>query len=125
MSEHTPSSHIQRAETGEGDIATGDRSLNEYKRRQLLVQEELFDDALSDRAIDPYRVLSYYEINKMMNRTGLPRIVGSHIRIQMDSSVWHVIEKGTMDWRDTSWTSLHLPGKRTCKLEKLTPPMSR
>ena len=39
----------------------------------------------------------------------------STLRFHMDNSVWDVIHKEVMDWRDSSWTSMNLPGKRMCE----------
>lgn len=39
----------------------------------------------------------------------------STLRFHVDSSVWDVIHKEVMDWRDSSWTSMDLPDDRTCK----------
>ena len=37
------------------------------------------------------------------------------LRFHMDNSVWDVIHEEVMDWRDSSWTSMNLPGNKTCK----------
>lgn len=34
---------------------------------------------------------------------------------QMDNKVWDVVHEEMMDWRDSSWTSMDLPGKKTCE----------
>ncbi len=42
---------------------------------------------------------------------------GSHIlRFYLDNSAWDVIHKELMDWRDSSWSSMHLPESRMCKI---------
>ncbi len=38
------------------------------------------------------------------------------LQFHMNSSVWDVIHKEVMDWRDSSWTSMHLPGDMMCML---------
>jgi len=37
-------------------------------------------------------------------------------QFHMNSSAWDVIHKEVMDWRDSSWTSMHLPGDTMCML---------
>ena len=37
------------------------------------------------------------------------------LRFHMDKSVWDVIHEEVMDWRDSSWTSMNLPGEKTCE----------
>ena len=39
----------------------------------------------------------------------------SCLRFHMDNGVWDVIHKEVMDWRDSSWTSMNLPGNKTCE----------
>lgn len=39
----------------------------------------------------------------------------STLRFHMDNSVWDVIQKEVMDWRDSSWTSMNLPANKTCE----------
>ena len=39
----------------------------------------------------------------------------SSLRFHMDNSVWDIIHEEVMDWRDSSWTSMDLPGKKTCE----------
>ncbi len=39
----------------------------------------------------------------------------SALRFHVDNSVWDVIHEEVMNWRDSSWTSMDLPGKRTCE----------
>ena len=42
---------------------------------------------------------------------------GSHsLRFYVDDSAWDVIYEEVMDWRDSSWSSMHLPGSRMCKI---------
>ena len=36
------------------------------------------------------------------------------LRFHMDLNAWDVIEKQVMDWRDSSWTSMALPGNKMC-----------
>ena len=38
----------------------------------------------------------------------------STLRFHMDFSAWDVIEKEIMDWRDSTWTSMALPGNKMC-----------
>ena len=38
-----------------------------------------------------------------------------NLRFNMDNSVWDVIHEEVMDWRDSSWISMNLPGNRTCE----------
>ena len=46
----------------------------------------------------------------------LPRLQEAcfSLRFHMDNSVWDVVHEEVMDWRDSSWTSMNLPGKKTC-----------
>ena len=37
------------------------------------------------------------------------------LRFHVDNSVWDLIQKEVMDWRDSSWTSVNLPGNKTCE----------
>lgn len=39
----------------------------------------------------------------------------SRLRFHMDNDVWDVIHDEVMDWRDSSWTSMNLPGNKTCE----------
>lgn len=39
----------------------------------------------------------------------------SRLRFHMDNNVWDVIHDEVMDWRDSSWTSMNLPGNKTCE----------
>ena len=39
----------------------------------------------------------------------------SCLRFHMDNSVWDVIHKEVLDWRDSSWTSMNLPGNKMCE----------
>ena len=39
----------------------------------------------------------------------------SNLCFHMDNSVWDVIHDEVMDWRDSSWTSMNLPGNKTCE----------
>ena len=41
---------------------------------------------------------------------------GYCLRVHMDSNAWDVIHKEVMDWRDSSWSSMHLPGNRMCTI---------
>ena len=38
------------------------------------------------------------------------------LRVHMVSNAWDVIHKEVMDWRDSSWPSMHLPGNRMCTI---------
>lgn len=44
----------------------------------------------------------------------------SSLRFHVDNSVWDVIHQEVMNWRDSSWTSMNLPGNKTC--EKVVQP---
>ena len=37
------------------------------------------------------------------------------LHFHMDNSVWDVIHNEMMDWRDPNWTSMNLPGNKTCE----------
>ena len=37
------------------------------------------------------------------------------LRFYVDHSAWDAIHEKLMDWRDSSWSSLHLPESRMCK----------
>lgn len=37
----------------------------------------------------------------------------SSLRFHVDNSVWDVIHQEVMNWRDSSWTSMNLPGNKT------------
>ena len=37
------------------------------------------------------------------------------LRFYVDNSAWDVIHKELMDWRDSSWSSMHLPESQMCK----------
>ena len=37
------------------------------------------------------------------------------LRFYVDHSAWDVIHKQLMGWRDSSWSSMHLPESRMCK----------
>ncbi len=39
----------------------------------------------------------------------------STLRFHVENSVWDVIHKEVMNWRDSSWTSMDLPGNKTCE----------
>lgn len=39
----------------------------------------------------------------------------SRLRFHMGNSVWDVIQNEVMEWRDSSWTSMNLPGSKTCE----------
>ena len=39
----------------------------------------------------------------------------SRLRFHMGNSVWDVIHNEVMDWRDSSWTSMNLPGSKACE----------
>ena len=39
----------------------------------------------------------------------------SSLRFYVDHSAWDIIHEKLMDWRDSSWSSLHLPESRMCK----------
>ena len=42
---------------------------------------------------------------------------GNHsLRFYVDHNAWDVIHEELMDWRDLSWSSMHLPGGRMCKI---------
>ena len=43
------------------------------------------------------------------------------LQFHMDSSVWDVIQKEVMDWRHSSWTSMHLPRDMMCMLASTYP----
>ena len=38
------------------------------------------------------------------------------LRFYVDPKAWDVIHEELMDWRDTSWSSMHLPGSRMCEV---------
>ena len=38
------------------------------------------------------------------------------LRFYVDPKAWDVLYEEQMDWRDTSWSSMHLPGNRMCKI---------
>lgn len=42
------------------------------------------------------------------------------LQFHMHNSVWDVIHKEVMDWRDTSWTSMHLPSDMMCMLASIS-----
>ena len=37
------------------------------------------------------------------------------LRFHMDNSAWDLIHEEVMDWRDSSWTWMSLPGNQTCE----------
>ena len=37
------------------------------------------------------------------------------LRFYVDNSAWDVIHEELMDWRDSTWSSLHVPESRMCK----------
>ena len=37
------------------------------------------------------------------------------LRFYVDNCAWDVIREEVMDWRDSSWSSMHLPESRMCK----------
>ena len=37
------------------------------------------------------------------------------LRFYVNHSAWDVIHEKLMDWRDSSWSSMHLPESRMCK----------
>ena len=41
---------------------------------------------------------------------------GHSLRFYVDNSAWDVIHEEVMDWRDSSWSSMHLPESRMCKI---------
>ena len=63
-------------------------------------------------------IIDSNELHKLENVTKTATVMDSRehssLRLVMDSSVWEVICKEVMDWRDPSWTSMDLPEAKTC-----------
>ena len=56
-------------------------------------------------------------IGKHMNTVDNGDWEGSpSLRFYVDNSAWDVIHEELMDWRDSSWSSMHLPESRMCKI---------
>ena len=39
----------------------------------------------------------------------------SSLRFHMDNCMWDIIHNEVMDWRDSSWSSMNIPGNKTCE----------
>lgn len=87
----------------------------------------IFDKKLTRRtrlhpSVSPFLAISDDEFNpsaigEQTNTVDKGDPKGSHsLRFYVDHSAWDVIHKELMDWRDTSWSSMHLPGGRMCKI---------
>ena len=72
-------------------------------------------------SVSPFLAISDDEsspsgIGEQTNTVGHGDWEGSpSLRFYVDHSAWDVIHEKLMDWRDSSWSSLHLPENRMCK----------
>ena len=91
----------------------------------LLPRHKLTGTATPRQSTHPYFNISDDEDQSPTNDSGeinLPtakdRKTDQSLRFHMDISTWDVIHKEVIDWHDSSWSSMHLPGDTMCKINK-------
>lgn len=123
MAAHRSHSPSQDSKTSETFLSDKHQPSHDNDQLHLVARHKCIQIARPQPLPCPYLAISDDEIQASIHKQevdGLTaaraRIVSSSLRIQMDSSVWDIIHKEVMDWQDSSWTSIHLPGNRACEL---------
>lgn len=96
----------------------GHQSLTASSRLCLVPRHEFIGIAGRHHSRQAWSSFANDEIETSVDdaKAATARELQVHVTLQfhMENSVWDVIHKEVMDWRDTSWTSMHLPGDMMC-----------